>query len=92
MLSGFLLICLYLAYDFFSQKEYEYTMEGTHFSIDMITGKRHRRQMHELDLNKLEVVAPHWHDKVAKYRKKVEQSTFQSMITHRMMMISRTTR
>ena len=22
----------------FSQKEYEYTMEGTHFSIDMITG------------------------------------------------------
>ena len=40
------------------------------FSIDMITGKRHRRQMHELDLNKLEVVAPHWHDKVAKYRKK----------------------
>lgn len=70
MLSGFLLICLYLAYDFFSQKEYEYTMEGTHFSIDMITGKRHRRQMHELDLNKLEVVAPHWHDKVAKYRKK----------------------
>lgn len=70
MLSGFLLICLYLAYDFFNQKEYEYTMEGTHFSIDMITGKRHRRQMHELDLNKLEVVAPHWHDKVAKYRKK----------------------
>ena len=69
MLAGFLLVCLYFAFDLFSQKEYEYTMEGTQFSIDIIVGRKHRRQAHELDLNKLEVLAPHWHEKVAKYRK-----------------------
>lgn len=70
MLPGFLLICLYLVFDMFSQKEYEYTMEGNQFSIAVIIGKTRRRQVHELDLNKLEVVAPNWHDKVAKYRLK----------------------
>lgn len=68
MLPGFLLICLYFLFDLFSQKEYEYIMEGNQFSIDVIMGKRHRKQAHELDLNKLEVVAPNWHEKVAKYR------------------------
>ena len=68
MLPGFLLICLYFAFDMFSQKEYEYTMEGNQFTIDVIIGKKHRRNAHELDLNQLEVVAPNWHEKVAKYR------------------------
>src|SRR5699024_4595301 len=68
MLPGFLLICLYFAFDMFSQKEYEYVMEGNHFTIDVIVGKKHRKNAHELDLNQLEVVAPNWHEKVAKYR------------------------
>ena len=40
MLPGFLLICLYFAFDMFSQKEYEYTMEGNQFTIDVIIGKK----------------------------------------------------
>ena len=68
LFPGFLLICLYFAFDMFSQKEYEYVMEGNHFTIDVIVGKKHRKNAHELDLNQLEVVAPNWHEKVAKYR------------------------
>lgn len=69
MLAGFLLALLYFVYDIFSQRDYEYTLESGRLSIDVIYGKRYRRQAHELDLRELEVVAPHWHDAVAKYKK-----------------------
>ena len=39
MLPGFLLVGLYFVYDVFSQKEYEYTLEGSNFSID-VTGMK----------------------------------------------------
>lgn len=68
MLSGFLLICLYFVFDVFSQKEYEYSVEGVNFSIDIIWGHRYKRQAHILNLQEMEVVAPNWHEKVAKYR------------------------
>lgn len=68
MLPAFLFVGLYLAYDIFSQKDYEYTMEGTNFRIEVILGKRYRREAHVLDLKDMEVVAPNWHESVAKYR------------------------
>lgn len=68
MLPGFLLVGLYFLFEVFSQKEYEYTMEGTVLKIDVIYGKRYRKNAHELDLKDMEVVAPNWHESVGKYR------------------------
>lgn len=69
MLPGFLLTLLYFVYDVFSQKEYEYILEGNELEICVILGKRYRRTAHLLDLGNLEVVAPSRHEKVAPYRK-----------------------
>ncbi len=70
MLPGFLLVLLYFVYDVFSCKDYQYTLEGNIFTIDVIYGKRYRKTKHELDMNELEVVAPNRHEAVTKYRKK----------------------
>ena len=69
MLAGFLLVLLYFVYDIFSQKEYEYIMENHTLTIDVIYGNRYRKTAHILNLQDLEVIAPNWHDAVAKYRK-----------------------
>ena len=69
MLAGFLLVLLYFVYDIFSQKEYEYIMEDPTLTIDVIYGNRYRTTAHILNLQDLEVIAPNWHDAVAKYRK-----------------------
>lgn len=69
MLPGFLLVALYYAFTIFGQKEYEYILEENHLTIDVILGRKHRRAAHYLDMEALEVVAPNWHDAVAKYRK-----------------------
>ena len=37
-------------------------------SIDVIYGRKYRKHRHDLDLKELEVLAPNWHDAVAKYR------------------------
>lgn len=68
MLPGFLMAALYLVYDVFSRRDYEYTLENGVLSIDVIYGGRYRRNRHELNLQELEVLAPNWHDAVAKYR------------------------
>lgn len=70
MLPGFLMVVLYFVYDVFSQKDYEYTLDGNKFTIDVIYGKRYRKTAHELDLGELEVVAPNRHESVDKYRLK----------------------
>ena len=69
MLPGFLLVVLYYFYNTYSQKEYEYILEENHLTIDVILGKKHRKAAHYLDMEALEVLAPNWHDAVAKYRK-----------------------
>ena len=69
MLPGFLLVVLYFIYSTLSRKEYEYTMENNQLAIDVILGAKYRRSAHKLDLDAVEVVAPNWHDAVAKYRK-----------------------
>lgn len=69
MLIGFLLAALYFGFDIFSQKDYEYALEGNGLTIDVIYGKRYRKCAHVLDLREMEVTAPHWHESVAKYKK-----------------------
>lgn len=69
MLAGFLLALLYFVYDVFSQRDYEYTMENGELTIDVIYGKKYRKTAHVLKLENMEVTAPHWHEKVAKYKK-----------------------
>ena len=69
MLAGFLLAALYFVYDVFSQKDYEYTLENDTLSIDVIYGKKYRKTAHVLNLEEMEVTAPHYHEKVAKYKK-----------------------
>ncbi len=68
MLPAFLLVVLYFAYDVFCEKDYEYRLDGTTFTVHVIYGKRYRKEAQELDIKDLEVVAPHWHDSVAKYK------------------------
>ena len=63
------MLCLYFVFDIFSQKDYEYTLENDQLSIDVIYGKKYRKTAHVLELKELEVVAPHWHESVAKYKK-----------------------
>ena len=69
MLAGFLLAALYFVYDVFSQKDYEYTLESDTLTIDVIYGKKYRKTAHVLNLEEMEVTAPHYHEKVAKYKK-----------------------
>ena len=69
MLAGFLLAALYFVYDVFSQKDYEYTLESDTLTIDVIYGKKYRKTAHVLKLEDMEVTAPHWHEKVSKYKK-----------------------
>lgn len=70
MLPGFLLVGLYFIYDLFSRKEYEYILEGSSFTVSVIHGGRRRREVHQLNMQELEVVAPNWHESVARYRLK----------------------
>ena len=69
MLAGFCLAGLYFVYGTLSQKDYEYTMENGQLTIDVIYGNKYRKTAHVLELKNLEVVAPHWHESVAKYKK-----------------------
>ncbi len=70
MLLALLTAGMYFLYEANSVKDYEYVMEGSAFTIAVIRGRRRRREEHELDLKNLEVVAPNWHEAVAKYRLK----------------------
>ncbi len=69
MLAGFCLPGLDFIYGTFCQRDYEYIMENEQLTIDVIYGNKYRKTAHELDLRQLEVVAPHWHGSVAKYKK-----------------------
>lgn len=68
MLPAFLLAALYFAYDVFCEKDYEYRLDGNEFTVYVIYGKRYRKEAQNLDVKNIEVVAPHWHDLVAKYK------------------------
>jgi len=65
-----LAVLMYWLNSFQSVTDYEYHLEDGIFTIDIIKGKRKRKRAHELEIKDMEVVAPHWHEAVAKYRKK----------------------
>ena len=44
-------------------------MDGDEFCVDVILGKRRRIREQQLNLQYIEVLAPHWHEAVAQYRK-----------------------
>ena len=70
MLLALLTAGMYFLYEAYSVKDYEYTMEGNKLTVTVIHAKRRRKEAHELDLKQMEVVAPNWHEAVAKYRLK----------------------
>ena len=69
MMPAFLFAALYYVFSINADTEYEYAMENGILTIDVIRGKRRRKTAHTLALKDLEVIAPNWHESVAKYRK-----------------------
>ena len=69
MFPAFLFAVLYYIFSINADKEYEYTLEDGTLTIDVIRGKRRRKTAHTLALKDIEVIAPNWHDAVAKYRR-----------------------
>lgn len=69
MLLALLMAGLYFLYNAYSVKDYEYTLEGNIFTITVIHAKRRRKEVHVLNMDDMEVIAPNWHEAVAKYRK-----------------------
>lgn len=69
MLPCFLMAALYFIYEYYSEKDYEYILEGRKLSIAVIRGRRSRKTAHELDLDQLIIVAPHDSEAVMRYRK-----------------------
>lgn len=69
MLPAFLFAVLYYVFSYNVDRDYEYTMENGVLTIDVIRGKRRRKTAHTLAMQDVEVVAPNWHEAVAKYRK-----------------------
>ena len=62
MMPAFLFAALYYVFSINADTEYEYAMENGILTIDVIRGNT-------LALKDLEVIAPNWHESVAKYRK-----------------------
>jgi Ca2+/Na+ antiporter len=69
MMFAFLFAALYLLFSAQTDREYEYNFENGILTIDVIKGKRRRKTAHTLNMKDLEVLAPNWHDAVARYRK-----------------------
>lgn len=57
-------------------------------TIDVIRGKRRRKTAHTLALKDLEVIAPNWHESVAKYRKDGGTEKLKNLTTPLMTIIS----
>lgn len=68
MLPCFLTAGLYFLYDRNVRRSYEYHLDGSQFTIDVLHGLR-RKTVHELELSQLEVLADHSASEVAQYRK-----------------------
>lgn len=68
-LPAFCLALFYFYYTLQIERDYEYHLEDGVLTIDVIKGKRIRRQVHELNMKDLVVLAPNWHDAVKEYRR-----------------------
>ena len=62
-------VWMYWLYSLQSVTDYEYHLEDGNFTVDVIKGKRRRKRVQELEIKDLEILAPNWHETVAKYRK-----------------------
>ena len=69
MLPAFLFAVLYYIFSINTDREYEYCLENGVLTIAVIRGKRRRKTAHTLMMQDMEVIAPNWHEAVAKYRK-----------------------
>lgn len=69
MLPCFLMAGLYFVFDYYSVRDYEYILDGRRLTIIVIRGRQSRKIAHVLELDELEVVAPHDSPAVASYRK-----------------------
>lgn len=69
MLPCFLMAGLYFLFGFLSGRDYEYILDGRTLQIDVIYGSTRRVTRQMLNLDDLEIVAPHDSEFVAKYRK-----------------------
>ena len=69
MLPCFLMAGLYFLFGFMSGRDYEYILDGRTLQIDVIYGGTRRGTRQMLNLDDLEIVAPHDSEFVAKYRK-----------------------
>lgn len=70
MLFCFLMAALYFVYDAMSARDYEYIYDNSTLEIDVIHGKRTRKTAHVIDMNQVEIVAPHDAQEVERYRLK----------------------
>ena len=68
MLPAFLFAVLYYIFSINTDREYEYCLENGVLTIAVIRGKRRRKTAHTLMMQDMEVIAPNWHEAVAKYR------------------------
>jgi len=69
LLLAMLMVVLYWIYCAESVRDYEYRMANESLTIDLIKGKQRRKTVQEIEFGGLEVIAPNWHEAVAKYRK-----------------------
>lgn len=69
MLPCFLMAGLYFVFGFLSGRDYEYILDGRTLQIDVIYGGARRVTRQMLNLDDLEIVAPHDSELVSKYRK-----------------------
>lgn len=69
LLLSMLMVLLYWIYSMESIRDYEYRLEDDVLTIDVIKGKQRRKTVQELEMAALEVLAPSWHEAVARYRK-----------------------
>lgn len=69
MLPAFLFAVLYYIFSINADREYEYCLENGVLTIAVIRGKRRRKTAHTLMMQDMEVIAPNWHEAVAKYRR-----------------------
>ena len=63
------LVILAIIFAINTDREYEYCLENGVLTIAVIRGKRRRKTAHTLMMQDMEVIAPNWHEAVAKYRK-----------------------
>lgn len=69
MMFVFLTAAMYFIFEQGAQKDYEYSYEDDIFTVDVLKANRKHVREQELNMNKLEVVAPHYHEAVSQYRK-----------------------